>query len=68
MERKNDSTTISFPKTELAPLKQLIETLYDEPNNYWESPLDYVPEDVGCWYIINNQVKDSTIVSITCGC
>ena len=68
LEGKNDRTTISFPKTELAPLKKLIETLYDEPDNYWETPFNYVPEDVGCWYIINNEVKDSTIVSITCGC
>ena len=68
LEGKNDRTTISFPKTELEPLKKLIETLYDEPDNYWETPFNYVPEDIGCWYIINNEVKDSTIVSITCGC
>ena len=68
LEGKNDRTTISFPKTELDSLKKLIETLYDEPDNYWETPFNYVPEDVGCWYIINNEVTDSTIVSITCGC
>ena len=68
LEGKNSRNTISFPKTELEPLKKLIETLYDEPDNFWETPFYYVPEDMGCWYFIDNEVKDSTIVSITCGC
>ncbi len=69
MEGKNDRNTISFPKIELNHLKKLIEMLYDEPDNHWGTPYNYVPkEGMGCNYIIDNEVKDSTIVSITCGC
>lgn len=66
-EEGGATEVIYLPATDLKKVQELVELLFYDPWNEWQSEYLYAPDDVGCYYTIK-QEKERTIIDIYCGC
>lgn len=64
---KGFNQRIYFPKMELKEAQNLIQKLFYNPENRWETEKRYAPDGVGCYYEII-QTPRQTIIYNYCGC
>lgn len=66
-EEGGATEVIYLPVTNLEKVQELVELLFYDPWNEWQSEYLYAPDDVGCYYTIK-QEKERSIIDIYCGC